>query len=193
MDKLKVLAEIKGFLEGYNNDLKYITNVETDPRTNIANCVIHEPNKEPRIENIKYEPFLYTKDLSKVKKLYEGQSEQYIESKKIKYGITITPLKTGNQKRLVEGYCFKITSSRSHNDIMNYLKDGGIDPYEKLTEDDGKTIIKDKKGEPIYLYRDCFYSPRTTEQFFISTQTRLYKGYEEYKKKVKYRLLKYLW
>jgi len=182
MDKQNVLKEIKYFLEGYNNDLKYIVNVETDPRTNIANCIIHEPNKEPRIENITYVPFLYMKDLSRLKfKLYENQSEQYIESKKVKYGITITPLKTGNQKRLVEGYCFKITSSRSHNDIMNYLKDGGIDPYEKLTEDDGKTIIKDKKGEPIYLYRDCFYSPRITEQFFISTQTRLYKGYEEYK------------
>jgi DNA polymerase elongation subunit (family B) len=148
--------------------------------TNIAQCIIHEPNKESRIENIKYIPFLYMKDLSKVKKLYEGQSEQYIESKKIKYGITIIPLKTGNQKRLVEGYCYKITSSRSYNDIRNYFKDGGIDPYEKLI-DDNDQIVKDKKGEPIYLYRDLFYAPRTTEQFFISTQTRLYKGYEEYK------------
>ena len=55
MDKLKVLAEIKGFLEGYNNDLKYLVNVETDPSTNIAECIIHEPNQKPRIENIKYE------------------------------------------------------------------------------------------------------------------------------------------
>ena len=41
MDKLKVLAEIKGFLEGYNNDLKYLLNVETDSNTNIAECIIH--------------------------------------------------------------------------------------------------------------------------------------------------------
>ena len=60
MDKSKVLSEIKSFLEGYNNDLKYIVNVETDPRTNYAECIIHEPNQEPRIEKIQYETiFIY--------------------------------------------------------------------------------------------------------------------------------------
>jgi hypothetical protein len=165
MNKQNILGEIKGFLEGYNNDLKYLVNVETDPRTNIAQCIIHEPNKESRIENIKYIPFLYMKDLSKVKKLYEGQSEQYIESKKIKYGITIIPLKTGNQKRLVEGYCYKITSSRSYNDIRNYFKDGGIDPYEKLI-DDNDQIVKDKKGEPIFL-GICFMHQEQLNNFLF--------------------------
>lgn len=181
MDKRKVLSEIKSFLEGYNNELKYLVNVETDPRNNIAECIIHEPNKKPRIEKIRYEPFIYMKDLEKLNhKLYVGSTEQYIESKKIKYGINIIKLKTGNQKRLVDGYCYKITSYRSYNDILSYLRDGGIDPYEKLMDDDGQ-IVKNKKGDPIFLYRDCFYSPKTTEQFFISTQSRLYKGYEEYK------------
>lgn len=181
MNKHTVLTEIKGFLEGYNNDLKYIVNVETDPRTNIAECIIHEPNREPRIENIRYEPFMYMKDLSKTKyRLYDGVSEEYVKSKQIKYGITITKLKTGNQKRLVEGYCYKITSYRSYNDIINYLRDGGIDPYEKLCDDDGNPV-KDVKGDNVFPHRDLFYSPRTTEQFFISTQSRLFKGFEEYK------------
>jgi hypothetical protein len=30
MNKQNILGEIKGFLEGYNNDLKYLVNVETD-------------------------------------------------------------------------------------------------------------------------------------------------------------------
>lgn len=90
MDKSKVLSEIKSFLEGYNNDLKYIVNVETDPRTNYAECIIHEPNQEPRIEKIQYEPFLYMKDLSKNNiKLYMGKSDELVESKRIKYGIKI--------------------------------------------------------------------------------------------------------
>jgi DNA polymerase elongation subunit (family B) len=181
MDKATVLGEIKGFLEGYNNDLKYLVNVETDPRNNIAECIIHEPNQKPKIIKIQYEPFMYMKDLSKLKHgLYENRSEQIIESKRIKYGITITKLKTGNQKRLVNGYCYKITSRRSYNDIINYLTDGGMNPYEKAKDNDDN-IIKNKKGEPIYLYRDLFYSPRTTEQFFICNQCRLYKGFEEYK------------
>jgi len=181
MDKLSVLGEIKGFLEGYNNDLKYVVNVETDNNTNIAECVIHEPNKESKIVKIPYEPFMYMKDLGKTGHvLYEGHTEEYMLSKQIKYGITITKLKTGNQKRLVNGYCFKLTSKKSYNDIINYIRDGGINPYEKLTDDDGR-VIPDGKGEPIYPYRDLFYSVRGTEQFFISNQTRLYKGFEEYK------------
>jgi len=181
MDKHSVLSEIKGFLEGYNNDLKYIVNVETDPNTNIAECVIHEPNCEPRIENIRYEPFMYMKDLSKHGiKLYMGKSNTLIESKQIKYGINITKLNTGNQKRLVDGYCYKITSSRSYNDIIDYLRDGGINPYEKLCDEEGN-FVKNVKGDFVYPYRDKFYSPRTTEQFFISTQSRLFKGFEEYK------------
>ena len=181
MDKQKVLGEIKGFLEGYNNDLKYLVNVETDPRNNIAECIIHEPNQKPKTINVKYEPFMYMKDLEKLGyKLYSGRVDGIEESKRIKYGIKITKLKTGNQKRLVDGYCYKVTSSRSYNDITSYFRDGGIDPYAKLTDESGE-YVKDKKGDPIFLYRDCFYSPRTTEQFFISTQSRLFKGYEEYK------------
>ena len=180
MNKLNTLSEIKSFLDGYNEDLKYLVNVETDPDTNMASCVIHEPNKEKRIEKIKYTPFMYMKDLSLFNlKLYAKNPEIY-ENKLIQYGITITPLKTGGHKRLKNGYCFKLTSSKSYNAIMNFLKDGKIFPYEKERDDFGNEI-KDKKGDPIYLYREMFYSPRTTEQFFISTQSRLFKGFEEYK------------
>ena len=181
MDNVNVLGEIKSFLEGYNNDLKYLVNVETDPRNCIAECVIHEPNKDPRIQKIRYEPFMYMKDLSKLNiNLYNGQNEEYVDRLKIKKGITITKLKTGNQKRLVNGYCYKITSSKSYNEIVNFLKEGGINPYEKAVDSDGN-FLRDEKGKFVYPNRDIFYSPRTTEQFFISNQTRLYKGFEEYK------------
>jgi len=180
MDKLKVLTEIKEFLDGYNNDLKYLVNVETNPDNNIAECVIHEPSKEPAIIKVKYTPFMYMKDLSQYNlKLYSRRPD-ILENKKIQYGITITQLKTGNHKRLKNGYCLKITSSKSYNSIINFLKDGDIYPYEKLRDDDGNEI-KDAKGEPQYLYKDMFYAPRVNEQFFISTQSRLYKGIEEYK------------
>lgn len=179
MDKLKVLGEIKGFLDGYN-DLKYLVNVETDPNNNIAECIIHTPGCDPELREIKYTPFMYMKDLEQHKLKLYAHFPEVLENKKIKYGITITPLKTGNHKRLKNGYCFKITSSKSYNSIINFLKDGKIYPYEKLKDDDDNEV-KDAKGEPIYLYRDMFYAPRTVEQFFISTQSRLFKGIEEYK------------
>jgi len=181
MNKHEVLGEIKGFLEGYNTDIKYLVNVETDPRTNYAECIIHEPNQESRIEKIRYEPFMYMKDLSRLgRELYPNTEESYIESKRIKYGIKITKLKTGNQQRLVDGYCYKITSHRSYNDIINYIRDGGIDIFEKLTDELGN-LVRDNKGKFVYRNRDLFHSVKTTEQFFISTQSRLYKGYEQYK------------
>src|ERR1035437_826909 len=181
MDKVKVLAEIKGFLEGYNNDLKYLVNVETDQNTNIAECIIHEPNQKPRIEHIKYEPFMYMKDLSKFdRELYKGKDKEYINSQKIKHGITITKLKTGNEKRLVDGYCYKVTSSRSYNDILNYFTEGGTNPFEKEKDNNGN-FVRNKKGDLVYPQRSLFYSVKTTEQFFISKQARLYKGFEEYK------------
>jgi DNA polymerase elongation subunit (family B) len=80
----------------------------------------------------------------------------------------------------VNGYCYKITSRKSYNDILSYLRDGGINPHEKATDIDGN-FIRDVKGGYVYPYRDWFYAPRTTEQFFISNQTRLFKGFEEYK------------
>ena len=184
MNKVQVLGEIKNFLEGYNNDIKYLVNVETDSSCAIADCIIHEPNKDPKIIKIPYIPFIYVKDLANLKPdkfiLYEGYSDTYIESKKIKYGITISKLKTGNQKRLIDGYCYKVTSSKSYNAIVNYFRDGGINMFAKV-EDSNGNVVKDKKGNVKFLHRGLFHSPKTTEQFFISTQSRLYKGYEEYR------------
>jgi len=181
MNKHEVLGEIKGFLEGYNNDIKYLVNVETDYGTDIAECVIHEPGLKPKIEKIRYLPFTYMKDLARHGIiLYPGKDESYIESKQIKYGIKITKLKTGNQKRLLDGYCYKVTSHRSSNDITQYFRDGGFDLFEKLYDDNGK-IVRDEKDKIVYKNRDFFNSVHTNEQFLISTQSRLYKGYEQYR------------
>jgi len=181
MNKLEVLSEIKSFLEGYNDDLKYIVNVETNPSTNIAECVIHEPDREIKIVKVPYQPFMYMKDLSKHNiELFAGKSNEMKENKKKKYGITVTKLKTANHKRLIDGYCYKITSDKSYNAIIDYLKDGGIDIYEKARDSQDKAI-KDTNGKYVYIYRDLFYAPKLTEQFFISTRSRLYKGFDEYK------------
>jgi DNA polymerase elongation subunit (family B) len=180
MDKVNALTEIKSFLDGYNNDLKYLVNVETNADNNMAECIIHEPDKEPKIIKVKYTPFMYMKNLElQGVKLYDKNPEIF-ENKKIECGITITPLKTGNHKRLKNGYCFKVTSSKSYNAIIKFFRDGGIYPFETLRDDEGNNV-KDEKGEPIYLYREMFFAPKSTEQFFISTQSRLFKGIEEYK------------
>ena len=180
------LGEIKLFLEGYNNDLKYITNVEADPDKNYAECVIRKPNCDPVIERIPYIPFLHMKDLALCgKQLYKDFHIKGINEEKMSaYGITITKLKTGNQKRLANGYCYKVESSKSYNSIINYLKDGGLDPYAKAFDKNGKPL-RDEKGWYTYKNRDLFNSVKPYEQFFISTKSRLFKGIEEYKNLVR--------
>jgi DNA polymerase elongation subunit (family B) len=180
MNKSEVLKNIKSFLDGYNNDLKYIVNIEADKDTNIAECVVHPPNGEKQILKIEYEPFLYVKDLKLLNRgLYSWDKGLEVEKRK-QYGIKFEKLKTGNQKRLVNGFCFKVTSSRSFNAIVNYFKDGGIDPYEKLADDNGR-FVKDEKDNYVYKNRDLFYSVKPQEQFLINKSARIFKGFEEYK------------
>lgn len=180
VNKSEVLKEIKGFLDGNNNELKYLVNVETNPNFNYADCVIHEPNESPKLIHYIYTPFLYIKDFNKNNiVLYDGDSE-YEHAKQLKYGITIDKLETGGQKRLLDGYCYKISSTKSFNAILNYLKDGGLDVYEKRYDEHGKPL-KDKRGFTVMPKKDLVFYPNLNEQFFISTGVRLYKGFEEYK------------
>lgn len=181
MDKKNILKEIKGFLDGYNDELKYVVNVETNSKNDYAECIVHEPNKDKKIIHKRFTSFMYMKDLSKNGIcLYPGNTAEFIRSKEIKYGIKITKLQTGNQKRLVNGYCYKISTTKTYNDILSYLRDGGIDPYNKLVDDMGN-VIKDVMGNPVMPNKHLFYALGLTDQFFISTGVRLFKGIDEYK------------
>jgi len=178
--KEQVISEIQSFLEGKNEDLKYIVNVEVNPFTDTAACVIHEPNATPRVEQHRYTPFLYTKKLKDMGyALYNGD-KQLLESKMIQYGITFKEMKTGGQPRLVQGFPIKVTSHKSYNMLLEFFKEGGLDPFAKKRDLNNK-IIKDNRGRVKFTNRHLFYTPRLEDQFFISTGARLFKGIEEYK------------
>ena len=178
MDKFKVIQEIKPFLEG-RGDLKYLVNVEATRFRNVADCVIHEPGKKPQILQLPYEPFLYIKNFKKHGlSLYDDDVEKKKDALE-KYGITITPLKTGNQKRLVDGYCFKVTTTQSFNSMVKFFQEGGVSPFEKVYDDDGEPI-NDFRGFTQMKYRDLFYWVKDHEQFLISNGYRFYKGFEDY-------------
>lgn len=180
MNKEEVIKEIGVFLEGSSNDIMYLVNVETNRDNNIAYCTIHEPNKEPRVDKVEYEPFLYMKDLSLLNlKLYPNSTQEEIDSAKTRFGITITKLNTGNQDRLKNGYVYRISSTISYNSIISFLRNGSINPFEKVYDEDGN-ILKDDRGWDIHPNRDLFYTVTPNEQFFISKRTRLYKGFEDY-------------
>ena len=180
MQKSEVINEIKTFLDGSNNELKYMVNIETDPNTNVANCIIHEPNHPPRIELHLYRPFMYMKDLKKYNKVLFNGDEQLEQSMRKMYGIEFKTLNTGNQKRLKDGFTILVTSTKSFNAILNYFRNGGIDVYEKAKTAGGR-LKKNSRGDAIFTNKEYFYSLKTNEQFLIDRKARLFKGIEEYK------------
>lgn len=173
------ILEIKKFLEGENEDLKYVVNVQANKYNNKAECIIHKPDGYKCMETYTYTPFLFVKDLKKHDiKLYDNNKD-LIKLKLEQYGISFTKLKTENQKRLENGFTYKVTSSISFNSILNFYKDGGVDIYEKQRNDKGR-LIKDKLGNYILNNRKYFNYVSPEEQFFIDKKVRLFKGIDYY-------------
>ena len=126
-NKIEIISEIKKFLDGTNDEIKYLVNVETDKKSNIANCIIHEPGKSKRLTQIQYTPFIFIKDLKKHNiTLYNGD-KALLNAKMGVYGISIKPLKTGKQERLENGYKYIVESNKSLNSIFDFFKDGNLD------------------------------------------------------------------
>jgi DNA polymerase elongation subunit (family B) len=166
-ENLQIIQEIGKFLRGHNEKLKYLVNVETFNFHNYANCIIHEPGKQPYIHKEKFTPFLYLKNIKKYGINLYGGDEVALRAAMEKYGILIEKLNTGNQPRLENGYVIKVSSNMSYNAISHFLKGGGLDMWE---QDDNQENSK----------KHLFYTLTLDEQFFISTGARLFKGIEEY-------------
>jgi DNA polymerase elongation subunit (family B) len=179
MSQQNTIKEIQSFLEGKNNDVKYLVNVEISAEDRFAKCFIHEPNKPKEVRKIEFEPFIYIKDLKKTGHvLFNGNKDKY-NVMLVKHGITIKKMKTGNHPRLEDGYPYKVTTSRNYQNILDFFKEANLDPFQKVYDDNNKLVYTDR-GFPASKYRDLFYLPKLNEQFFISTGIRLFKGFEEY-------------
>lgn len=179
MSAQNTITEIQSFLEGKNNDVKYLVNVETDAKDDFATCIIHEPNKDKVVEKIKFESFIYIKDLKKTGHLlFNGNRDKLLVMLQ-KHGITFKKMKTGNHPRLENGYPYKVTTTKSYSHILEFFKEAKLDPFQKIYDDRNKLIYNDR-GFPASKYRHLFYLPKLNEQFFISTGIRLFKGFEEY-------------
>lgn len=177
-NKNLIISEIKSFLDGSDNENKYLVNVETNSDNNIAFCIFHPPKQDIIVKEIRYTPFMYIKDFKKHGiKLYGGDTG-LLKAKMIEYGITIKKLKTGDQPRLVDGFSYMVTSTKSFNAIGQFFRNGGIDPYQKKMGSNGKPLKINDRYE--YIHRHLFYNVKPTEQFFISTGIRMFKGFEDY-------------
>ena len=150
--------QIESFLNGYDDE-KYITSIEYDYSTNKVYKIIHQPNSEIKILSDTFTPFCWVGNLSE--KNFYGNNRSRLTKAMNKYGIVSEKLETGGNERLENGLNIIIKSTKSYSHLVNFLKGGGIDPWER--ENSNNVMI---------------FSP--VEQYMIQKNKRLYKGFEEY-------------
>ena len=150
--------EIEEFLKGSDPE-QYIVSVEFDYVSDSIYKIIEDPIKGKIVKRDTFIPFAWVGDLRGLN-FYQGSKGLQKEAM-TKYGIVIDKLKTEGNKRLEEGLSFMVKSLKGYRTLLQFFRDGGIDPYgEKAKE---KVLIL----PPI-------------EQFLIQKEKRLFKGFESY-------------
>jgi DNA polymerase elongation subunit (family B) len=196
--------EIEKFLQGRNDNVKYLVNIEGDYFNNTVTLIYDHPEHGKIIEkNQTYKPFMYVKDIIAMGlKLYFNNSE--LENKNIiDYKIKINELKTLNNERLEAGYKY-IFYGRSPHELRKYFKDGKLtivdttklknylinycnfvfDSDDENLNEKYDTIYKEYIKKGIIELSDMYLKPINTikpeEQYLIQNGIRLFKGFEKY-------------
>jgi DNA polymerase elongation subunit (family B) len=149
---------IENFLNGGDPE-KYIVGVEYDYPTNKIFKIIQDPSRGKIVKEDSFTPFLWVGDLTN-SNFY--QNNKSLQKRAMSYhGILIEKLETYGNQRLENGMKFIVKSLKSYTSLINFFKDGGIDPWNEK-------------------FRHLFHVLSPVEQYLVSKKKRLFKGIEEY-------------
>ena len=151
------------FLEGHNPE-KGVVAIEYDYGLQQISKIVQNSDGTKIIRKAKLKAFAWIKDL-KDENFYPNKELLKFNIKK--YGITFKKLKTGDNERLENGYRFIVHSSKGLNELNNFFREGGLDPFKKANP-----------GER--SFRDLVLVPPPVEAYLISTGIRLFKGFDDY-------------
>ena len=150
--------EIKSFLEG-NDPEEHIVAIEFDYLTNSIYKIKEIPGKGKEIRKDTFTPFAWVGDL---RGLNFYQSSKGLQKEAMsKHGIMIEKLETKGNDRLEQGLKYIVKCLKGYRQLIQFFREGGVDPWGENTKD--KIMIL----PPV-------------EQYLISREKRLFKGYEEY-------------
>lgn len=154
---------IESFLNG-SNPKEYVVSIEAGYNNNFVYLITNDPAVGKRIEKHSYKPFLWFKH-DVIGLLYGGKKLKQMEAAK-KFGIKTKKLRVTDENgdtppRLVNGYRYTATCSRSYNDLVNFFKEGGVNVFEKQ-------------------FSKLFFMFAPAEQFMIQTGIRMFKGMDDY-------------
>jgi len=150
--------EIKSFLEG-NDPEEYIVSVEYDYVKDCIYKIKEDPIKGRSIIKDNFIPFAWVGDLKSLN--FYDKSKALQKQAMSKHGIVIEKLRTDNNEQLEKGLTFIVKSLKGYRSLIQFFKEGGIDPWSEKT-------------------KDKFILLTPTEQYLISKEKRLFKGFEDY-------------
>lgn len=149
---------IETFLNGSDPE-KYIVGVEYNYQKNVIIKVIQDPEMGKIFREDTFIPFLWVSDLTELN-FYKKNKEEQRRKMKL-HGITIKKLRTDGNDRLEKGMKYLVKTTKRYNDLINFFKDGGLDPWSD-------------KHKPFFIV----LTP--VEQYLVQKKKRLFKGLEEY-------------
>jgi DNA polymerase elongation subunit (family B) len=150
--------EIKSFLEG-NDPEEHIVCVEFDYAKDCVYKIKEIPGQPKTIQKDTFIAFSWVGDLRNLNFYQDSKGLQ--KESMTKYGIVIEKLETQGNDRLEKGLKFMVKSLKGYRSLIQFFRDGGLDPWSDRAKD--KILIL----PPV-------------EQYLISKEKRLFKGYEEY-------------
>ena len=150
--------EIENFLQG-NDPEEHIVAVEYDYMTDKIYKIKEVPGKGKQIQRDTLISFAWVGDL-RGQNFYSSSKALQKEAMS-KHGIIIEKLRTDNNERLENGLTFLVKSMKGYRNLIQFFREGGVDPWGEKTKD----LI-------------TLLSP--VEQYLISKEKRLFKGFEEY-------------
>ena len=149
---------IEQFLNGGDPE-EFIVGVEFDYATNAIYKIIQDPVKGKIFKQDKFTAFLWVGDLTGLGFYMDNKTAQKLKMNE--HGIIIEKLETYGDERLENGMKFLVKSIKSYTNLVNFFKQGGIDPWGEKT-------------------RQYFTILSPVEQFLVQKRKRLFKGIDEY-------------
>jgi DNA polymerase elongation subunit (family B) len=150
--------EIESFLHG-NDPEEFIVAIEFDYASNSIFKIKEIPGKGKEIRKDNFIPFAWVGDLRGIG--FYGDSKESQKTAMTKYSIVIDKLETHGNERLQKGMTYMVKSLKGYRELIQFFRDGGCDPWGEKTKD--KVMIL----PPV-------------EQYLISKEKRLFKGFENY-------------
>ena len=150
--------EIESFLHG-NDPEEFIVAIEFDYASNSIYKIKEIPGKGKEIRKDTFIPFAWVGDLRNLN--FYSNSKEAQKAAMTKYGIMIEKLETHGNERLEKGMTFMVRSLKGYRELIQFFRDGNLDPWGEKGKD--KIMIL----PPV-------------EQYLISKEKRLFKGFENY-------------